>query len=565
MGQFAGKVYNTNPDGSPNFASPAFGGQSLNSLMLAGTIDPGNLSIVREIKYDDTDVATAARNLDTAVYRGNYAEYDIEGRITSGPDGSGTVTRAAFDVNGDGFITVHDRDDGVTGAVVGGVQLLTRKNLVDGDDQLRNIEFLKFADRTVQISFLASAAPTDIQWLGVTPLDVLLPSALNSTIANLRTVDPDTAAGFSYSLQPGSSANFAVSAAGAVSITNLIMASNTTSTLIIRSDDGTGASRTETFTVRTGGNGADTLNGDATDNIMYGALGADSLNGAGGNDTLYGQNGADVLSGGTGNDVMNGGAGNDTASYAGAATGVTVSLALTSAQDLDGAGAGTESDTLVSIENLTGSANADNLTGSAAANTINGGAGVDTINGAAGGDILIGGAGADLINTGAANDNVLDIIEFAASNEFGDTVTNFDANGTVDRVEFTGALNTAYDDGNNNDNFLFATGTAGGATTAANVAQANADIEALLLIDGVATASLTDATAVSAALNAEFVITGANAGEDALVVIDASDGSNFSVWQWVQAGGGETSAAELTLIGLFSANAQVTTASFDFA
>ena len=59
-GPHAGKVFNVytaadqaaNPlhiAGSPNFDSPAFGGRSLNSLMLDRTINPGEMSIVREI------------------------------------------------------------------------------------------------------------------------------------------------------------------------------------------------------------------------------------------------------------------------------------------------------------------------------------------------------------------------------------------------------------------------------------------------------------------------------------------------------------------------------------
>ncbi len=498
MGPNAGKVYNVNADGSPNFASPAFGGRSLTSLLLDRTINPGQMSIVREIKYDDTDVATAARNVDTAVFRGNYAEYDIEGRITTGPDGSGVVTQAAFDVNGDGFISVFDRDDGTTGATVGGVTLRSRGILTDGTDLLKNVEFLRFADQSVQISFVASAPPTDIRWNGVGVADLLLPGnvpLVNSQplIANLTTLDPDTAAGFTYALLPGSSAGFAVSSAGAVTVTAASLATNTTYLLNVRSDDGTGAFLDETFTVRTGSLVADTLNGDATDNIMYALSGNDVLNGAAGNDTLYGQAGNDVLSGGVGNDVLNGGGGVDTASYAGSATGVTLSLAVAGPQDLDGAGAGTESDTLVSIENLIGSALNDSLTGDGNANVLTGGAGNDslngaggsdtasyagaaagvtvslavvaaqntggagtdtltsienlvgsanadtltgsavanTINGGAGADLLVGGGAADTIDTGAANDNLQDVIRYTAAADYGDTVNNFDANGVA--------------------------------------------------------------------------------------------------------------------------------------
>ena len=95
------------------------------------------------------------------------------------------------------------------------------------------------------------------------------------------------------------------------------------------------------------------------------------------------------------------------------------------------------------------------------------------------------GIGADILNSGAANDNVQDIFRFSATNEFGDVVSNFDANGPTaagdDRIEFAGALNTAWDDGNNNDAFLFATGNGAGGTVNATVGQGNGDIEALLL------------------------------------------------------------------------------------
>jgi hypothetical protein len=99
------------------------------------------------------------------------------------------------------------------------------------------------------------------------------------------------------------------------------------------------------------------------------------------------------------------------------------------------------------------------------------------------------------------------------------------------------------------------------------VGQADANVEALFLsgtgTEGVTTANLSNAASVSAAFNAEFNITAA-AGEDALLVVNDTNGNSFSVWQWVQAGGGETSAAEITLIGFFSANAAVSTGNFDF-
>ncbi len=359
----------------------------------------------------------------------------------------------------------------------------------------------------------------------------------------------------------------------------------------------------------TGGTGADTITGSGAANVLRGGAGVDILNGGGGNDQLFGDAGNDIINYviGGGADTVNGGAdtdtlnitdngGNntldvlyngtvitsveggtisnienvtanmggaaDTLSYAGSTAGVTVDLA-------DGVASGAASGftQLISVLNVTGTDQADNLSGNSGANTLTGGDGIDQLNGEAGADILIGGDGADAIDTGAANDNLADLIRFSATGEFGDTVTNFDANGTVDRVEFGGALNTAYDDGNNNNNFLFVTGTSGGATTVATVGQADANAEALLLINGVTTADLLNLGAVSTAINNEFVINGAAGpanGEDALLVVDANDGNSFGVYQWIQAGGGETDATELTLIGVVNANAQVAAASFDF-
>jgi Ca2+-binding RTX toxin-like protein len=219
---------------------------------------------------------------------------------------------------------------------------------------------------------------------------------------------------------------------------------------------------------------------------------------------------------------------------------------------------------------LNGGAGNDTLNGSTGNDTLDGGAGNDTLNGGADSDILIGGTGADAINTGAANDSLRDSIRFSATNEFGDTISNFDATGTatqVDQVQFSGALNTAWDDGLADDNFLFRVGNGGAGAVTATIGQADANAEALLLTgaggEGVTTANLGNAASVAAAFNAEFTITAAN-GEDALLVINDTVGNSASFWQWVQANGGEVAAAELTLIGVVGANATLTAANFDF-
>lgn len=91
------------------------------------------------------------------------------------------------------------------------------------------------------------------------------------------------------------------------------------------------------------------------DNII-GTNGNDVLEGFGGDDTLSGLAGQDILIGGDGNDILDGGAGVDRAVYGDATGSVTVNLA---AGAVTGTGIGT--DTLQSIELVSGGAYADNF------------------------------------------------------------------------------------------------------------------------------------------------------------------------------------------------------------
>ncbi len=124
--------------------------------------------------------------------------------------------------------------------------------------------------------------------------------------------------------------------------------------------------------VLTGLDGNDTLNGLSGNDQLNGGNGNDQLNGGDQNDTMFGASGNDQLNGGNGNDFLDGGAGNDTASYATATSGIVVNLTL-STQNTGVAGI----DTLVGIENLTGSNFDDRLTGNGANNVLTGGIGRD--------------------------------------------------------------------------------------------------------------------------------------------------------------------------------------------
>lgn len=134
--------------------------------------------------------------------------------------------------------------------------------------------------------------------------------------------------------------------------------------------------------------------------LIVGTAAGETLRGNGGNDVIAANAGNDILDGGAGNDVLNGGAGRDvisgaagidTVTYAGAVGGVAVNLNSVSQQNTGAAGF----DTLLSIENLTGSFWGDYLSGSAGNNVLNGLGGDDTLVGGAGNDVLNGGSGID--------------------------------------------------------------------------------------------------------------------------------------------------------------------------
>lgn len=143
--------------------------------------------------------------------------------------------------------------------------------------------------------------------------------------------------------------------------------------------------------------------------------GADILRGGAGDDTLDGGLGNDLLNGGTGADYLYGAEGRDTASYAGAESGVLIDLR--NERGHDGAALG---DTLVSIENVTGSAYGDDITGDNGANALSGRGGDDVLNGLGKSDILHGGAGDDTLTGGAGKDRFV----FNKGDDV-DTITDF--------------------------------------------------------------------------------------------------------------------------------------------
>lgn len=182
----------------------------------------------------------------------------------------------------------------------------------------------------------------------------------------------------------------------------------------------------------TGGAGTDTLSlvesliGSIYADTLTGSTVANVIDGGSGNDTISGGDGNDTLIGGAGDDSLTGGNGTDIASYEAAASAVTVNLATTTAQNTGGAG----TDTLATIESLTGSAYNDTLTGNSSSNTIIGGDGNDTVEGAGGNDTLTGGNGTDTVSfAGAGSAITFNLSTTTSQNTVGagsDTVSGFE-------------------------------------------------------------------------------------------------------------------------------------------
>jgi Ca2+-binding RTX toxin-like protein len=431
-GQFAGKVYRVGANGQPDFTQPAaFNGLSLTTLLGNGTINPGQMSIVREI----LNSTNADNETDTAIFRGNYEEYDIEGRVTTGVNGTGTVVTVAQDVDLDGFISVRDRDNGTVGATVirngAAVVLNSRNTLTDDTDLVKNIEMLRFADTTIQIHGKASLS---------------INAVLNPASADLTTVLTNfngtpivpTAVQWYSSLNGGTTSTLFGTTATTVS-NNLLRA-------VVSYNDTFGNSKSLTSQwVQVGTSGSDTINGTAS---------ADLLIGLDGDDTYAVNHINDVVLEGTsgGVDVVR-----STLSYT----------------------VGSNVENLVLIGSATtgiGNGLNNNITGNNSNNTLDGGSGndvlrdsngADLLTGGDGDDDLYGGIGADTLVGGAGNDTYY--LSMVAADLFNDTITEIAGEGTdtaysvldvtaplainVENLILTGSA-AVYGTGNDGDNTI---------------------------------------------------------------------------------------------------------------
>jgi Ca2+-binding RTX toxin-like protein len=432
-------------DGAPvENATAQFGGKTLNALMLDRTLNPGQLSIVREIVKAPAPGRTMWRSTGT--------------RWTTTPSAGMPTARCSSRTQG------FDQANVPAGS-----------NLVsDGVDRLWNIERLRFSDGEFDINDLVNAPAT-----GVPVISDLTPTEGQAlTVDTSGIQDANGLGAFSYQWQ---------ALVGGTTWTDIAGATNGTFTpqdlpltqfgaqaglqlrVVVSFTDARGNPET-VISAATGpvgvnwtGNGAtnNTFNGTAGDDIANGVDpflfffgGNDTLNGGAGNDILNGNGGDDDLNGGAGNDALNGGSGTDEAVFGAQASGYDFGLnasgQLTVADRTGAEGV----DTLTGIDELRfAGANYTLVNGSNAGQTLTGGTffsanrtdvllghgGNDTLNANGGADVLVGGSGNDTVNGGDGNDLIIQVGATDGRDivNGGNNVDTYQLNGSAGAETFT--------------------------------------------------------------------------------------------------------------------------------
>nr|WP_249810728.1 VCBS domain-containing protein [Bradyrhizobium sp. 17] len=179
-------------------------------------------------------------------------------------------------------------------------------------------------------------APTDISLS-----NTVIPqgTAHGNVVGTLSALDPDAGDTFSYTLTDNAGGQFGISGGNVVVAGPLTTG---TEQITVTATDAGGLSFQKTIGI--------TVNGGS---LVVGTVGPDTLPGTPGDDTIQGLEANDRLQGFAGNDILDGGQGFDRAVYTEAASAITVNLA---AGTVTG---GSGSDTLINIEGIVGSENAD--------------------------------------------------------------------------------------------------------------------------------------------------------------------------------------------------------------
>ena len=288
-----------------------------------------------------------------------------------------------------------------------------------GTDTLDNIEFLIFADGTVDIVTAANGGGGSGDIDGTPGNDNLVGTAGNDVINGLAGNDILDGLGGDDVLNGGDGADRFIGGEGADEMNG---------DAGFDSVDYRGATSRVAFNVDTGGTVGDaagdtysgieryylsdfndTITGSSANEFFYGEDGNDTINAGGGIDRLYGgdgndiqrgQDGTDVLYGSAGADQLNGGAGVDVANYTFATAAIDLNMST------GGTGGDAAGDTYFGIEAVYGSDFDDIIIGNNSGNELRGEDGADSLSGAGGNDRLYGGLGGDVLDGGIGTDSI---------------------------------------------------------------------------------------------------------------------------------------------------------------
>jgi len=307
----------------------------------------------------------------------------------------------------------------------------------DGQDTYSNVEFLRFGDGVVVD--LSNQVPTYAGTLTAQNFNdnaagsyVIPTSAFNDPDGNQ--VDPYKGLSFTATLSSGAALPSWLTfnattktfsyAAGAAAI-------GASATVRVTASDGL-ASTFGDFTVAIAQGPGAPITGTTANNLLTPTFRAETIDGL---------------------------AGVDTVTYAASNAGVSVNLATGAAS-----GGHAQGDTVLNVENVTGSAFADILTGTTGDNVLEGNAGADNLAGGGGNDTLRGGSGADTLDGGTGTDTLSYLltdngalattgvnVNLAASTASGgDATGDVIAPGSFENLEGTNQADDLRGDGNAN-------------------------------------------------------------------------------------------------------------------
>lgn len=334
--------------------------------------------------------------------------------------------------------------------------------------------------------------------------------------------------------------------AAGIETLNLVMKNSDTGTLDLA---GVTATTDSTLTVNVSGSGvaeitalsdsANTVVSTGTGNLKIGATAraatAMTITGGEGNDSIAMENAADVLRGGLGTDTL-------AVSLAAILGGIEVNLGATDqVVSINGSAnsavqSGFENVDLSSYTGfgavVTGSTGANTIVGTGSADQINGGNGADFISGLGGNDSI------DLAETTAAADTVIFSATFATNGT--DTITGF---GTGDKIDLNAMTTTS--------SYVTTAGTTQNVFSGTGSQAIEIGANALYVLTGAAAGTADTASNAATAITAAANWTNASNGTLAYFVV--IDNNSSSVFSYLEAGGSEVVAAELTYMGTIDA------------